>query len=62
MNWLNSHNSTVWTLTVTKQKKIIVLGSLSKESVVLLTVSSTTVERVPVYKIFGVMVNIYILI
>jgi len=35
----------------------MVLGSLSKESVVPLTVSSTIVERVPVHKILGIMVN-----
>jgi len=37
--------------------KEMVIGSLSKESVVPLTVASTTVQRVPVYKILGVMVN-----
>ena len=35
----------------------MVLGSLSKESVVPFTVSSTIVQRVSVYKILGVMVN-----
>jgi len=35
----------------------MVIGSLSKESVVSLTVASTMVQRVPVYKILGVMVN-----
>ena len=37
--------------------KEMVLGSLSKEFVVPLTVSSSIVERVSVYKILGVMVN-----
>jgi len=37
--------------------KEMVIGSLSKESVVSLTVASTMVQRVPVYKILGVMVN-----
>ena len=37
--------------------KEMVLGSLSKDSVVPLTVSSAVVEREPVHKILGVMVN-----
>jgi len=37
--------------------KELVIGSLSKESVVPLTFASTTVQRVSVYKILEVMVN-----
>jgi len=40
-----------------KKTKEMVLGSLDKDSVVPLTVSSSVVERVSKYKILGVMVN-----
>ena len=40
-----------------KKTKEIILGSLDKDSVVPLTVSSSVVERVSKYKILGVIVN-----
>jgi len=41
----------------TSRTKEMVLGPLGRELAVLLTVSSTVVERVPVYKILGIMVS-----
>ena len=40
-----------------KKTKEMVLGPLSKEPLKPLTIASTTIERVPVYKLLGVNIN-----